>query len=81
MAVFEFIEGWYNPSRRHSALGYLSPIDYERSALEYNRPPNRGNSNRTQVMSLPAPQPTSCLETTTVAAVQTSHVLIISSHA
>jgi transposase InsO family protein len=31
MAVFEFIEGWYNPHRRHSALDYLSPIDYERS--------------------------------------------------
>jgi putative transposase len=31
MAVFEFIEGWYNPHRRHSALDYRSPIDYERS--------------------------------------------------
>jgi putative transposase len=30
MAVFDFIEGWYNPHRRHSALGYLSPIEYER---------------------------------------------------
>lgn len=30
MAVFCFIEGFYNPSRRHSALGYLSPIEYER---------------------------------------------------
>ena len=26
MAVFEFIEGWYNPHRRHSALDYLSPV-------------------------------------------------------
>jgi putative transposase len=31
-AVFDFIEGWYNPRRRHSALAYLSPCDYERRA-------------------------------------------------
>jgi putative transposase len=30
LAVFDFIEGWYNPHRRHSSLGYLSPIDFER---------------------------------------------------
>jgi putative transposase len=29
-AVFEYIEGWYNPRRRHSTLGYLSPAEYER---------------------------------------------------
>jgi putative transposase len=29
-AVFDFIEGFYNPRRRHSSIGYLSPIDYER---------------------------------------------------
>ncbi len=34
LAVFEFIEGWYNPHRRHSALGYLSPINYERRMAE-----------------------------------------------
>jgi putative transposase len=29
-AVFAFIEGFYNPRRRHSSIDYLSPIDYER---------------------------------------------------
>jgi len=28
--VFEYIEGWYNPHRRHSALDYESPTSYEK---------------------------------------------------
>ena len=31
MACFSYIEGWYNPNRRHSALGYVSPVAFERS--------------------------------------------------
>ena len=31
MAVFDYLEGFYNPRRRHSALGQLSPANYERS--------------------------------------------------
>ena len=30
MEVFKYIEMFYNPTRRHSALGYLSPAEYER---------------------------------------------------
>jgi len=29
-ATFAFIEGFYNKRRRHSSIGYLSPVDYER---------------------------------------------------
>jgi len=29
-AIFSFIEGWYNPHRRHSALGQISPCEFER---------------------------------------------------
>ena len=32
-SVFEFIEGWYNPHRRHSALNYVSPMVYEKKHL------------------------------------------------
>jgi putative transposase len=32
-SVFEFIEGWYNPHRRHSALNYVSPMVYEKKRL------------------------------------------------
>jgi putative transposase len=30
LAVFEWIEGWYNPHRRHSSLGRISPVNFER---------------------------------------------------
>ena len=32
-SVLDYIEGFYNPRRRHSALGYLSPDDYERKQV------------------------------------------------
>jgi hypothetical protein len=34
MAIFEFIEGFYNPRRRHSSIGYLSPAAYETGLLD-----------------------------------------------
>lgn len=33
MAVFDYLEGFYNPRRRHSALDYKSPMEYERTQL------------------------------------------------
>jgi len=30
MAIFSFIESWYNPQRRHSALDYHAPLTYEK---------------------------------------------------
>ena len=50
IAVFQFIEGWYNPHRRYAALSYLSSDQDERSVPGYpsrvkalTHPPNRGN--------------------------------------
>jgi putative transposase len=33
-AVFQYIEGWYNPRRRHSSLGQLSPMRFEEQHQE-----------------------------------------------
>jgi len=31
---FSYIEGWYDPARRHSGIRYLSPIAYEMQMLK-----------------------------------------------
>ena len=30
--VFDYVERFYNPQRRHSTIGYLSPMEFERKA-------------------------------------------------
>ena len=48
MAIFEYLEGWYNTARRHSALGYLSPNEFERRAAAATRPKgNEGHRDQT----------------------------------
>ena len=37
MAIFEFIEAWYNPKRQRSSLDYKSPVAFENKFLETNQ--------------------------------------------
>ena len=53
MAIFDFIEGWYNPHRRHSALDYLSPIAYERA---YAAQPGSRCSDQPEKDTAPPPR-------------------------
>ncbi len=39
-AIFEWIEAWYNPRRRHTALAMLSPLQFEN-----NHPPRALDSS------------------------------------
>ena len=39
LAIFSFLEGWYNPRRRHSGLGYLSPVEFERRFEQHTTDP------------------------------------------
>ena len=66
-AIFEWIQAWYNPARRHPALGYHSPISYERirqmlpnaaaCSAQPTRPGHRGKL--TSASSSSSPRPTS----------------------
>ena len=38
LTVFRYIEGWYNPYRRHSALGQRSPLRFEQAYLSPETP-------------------------------------------
>jgi putative transposase len=38
--LFDYIETFYNPTRLHSSLGYLSPIEFENSLYLSTQPPN-----------------------------------------
>jgi putative transposase len=59
MAVFGYIEGWYNPRRRHSALGYESPMSFERK-----QGPRAAEAPESAFLRLSAPRAALSQETT-----------------
>jgi putative transposase len=45
LAVFTWIESWYNPHRRHSGIGYLSPNNFE---YKHTQDPSRAKSETSE---------------------------------
>ena len=54
MAIFEFIEAWYNRKRRHSALGHLRPEEFERTAAKGASRPAATTNHHDQTVGLSA---------------------------
>ena len=44
LIIFDYIETFYNPHRRHSSLGYLSPRDFEKQVPPLNQQPLSSSS-------------------------------------
>jgi putative transposase len=48
LAVFEYIEGFYNTRRRHSSLGYRSPVAFERALVSQSSVHRLNDTTRMQ---------------------------------
>jgi len=62
-AIFEYIEGWYNPRRRHSTLGYLTPIEFERHHAELAQPALEASISGNGSVASSSPRPLDGLTT------------------
>ena len=63
LAVFEYIEGWYNTRRLHSSLGHCSPADYEafiNHKVALRRHDDSTPARRTGSSPNPYSQPSDC---------------------
>jgi putative transposase len=58
MALFTYIEGWYNPRRRHSALGQRSPMEFEEiHRQQFTHPAQRAEHGLPNGCSAPVDKP------------------------
>jgi putative transposase len=61
MDLFTWIEGWYNPRRRHSGIGQLSPMNFERTLLAAAVPPSAAKDGLPNGCFAPVDKPPSRL--------------------
>jgi putative transposase len=65
-AIFAYIEGWYNPRRRHSTLGYLSPVEFERHHGELPQPALEASISANRSVAAISPKATATRRVSTV---------------
>lgn len=53
LAIFEWIESWYNPHRRHSYCSMLSPVQFETRTADALVPPREPHRSRNRPLRCP----------------------------
>jgi putative transposase len=62
MDIFTWIEGWYNPRRRHSGIGQISPIEFEKKLQAAASNPRSAEDGLPKWCFAPVDKPSSRLE-------------------
>ena len=72
--IGRYIDGFYNPVRRHSALNFISPLQFERQAAQTRKRSPKSRSKSSSLSSIRTTAPADCTPCSAISARSNSSI-------